>query len=46
MEAKARGLKKNAKMTRQDLEQTDREIESLQRQLAEIGTENSHSGDT
>ena len=39
LEAKARGLKKNAKMTRQDLEQTDREIEGLQRRLAEIGTE-------
>ncbi len=46
LEAKARGLKKNAKLTRRDLEQTDREIESLQRQLAEISTENSHSGDT
>ncbi len=39
LEAKARGLKKNVKMTRQDLEQTDREIEGLQRRLAEIGTE-------
>jgi chromosome segregation ATPase len=39
LEAKARGLKKNVKMTRQDLEQTDREIGGLQRRLAEIGTE-------
>ncbi len=39
LEAKARGLKKNAKITRQDPEQTDREIEGLQRRLAEIGTE-------
>ncbi len=39
LEAKARGLKKNVKMTRQDLERTDREIEGLQRRLAEIGTE-------
>ncbi len=39
LEAKARGLKKNVKMTRQDLEQTDREIGGLQRRLAETGTE-------
>ena len=39
LEAKARGLKKNVKMTRQDLERTDREIGGLQRRLAEIGTE-------
>lgn len=39
LEAKARGLKKNVKMTRRDLEQTDREIEGLRRQLAEIGPE-------
>ncbi len=36
LEAKARGLKKNAKMTRRDLERTDREIENLQQRLAEI----------
>ena len=39
LEAKARGLKKNVKMTRRDLEQTDREIEGLRRRLAEIGPE-------
>jgi len=46
LEAKARGLKKNVKMTRQDLEQTDREIEGLQRQLAKIDTEIDHSKDS
>jgi chromosome segregation ATPase len=46
LEAKARGLKKNVKMTRQDLEQTDREIENLQRQLVEIDTETDHSKDS
>jgi chromosome segregation ATPase len=39
LEAKARGLKKNVKLTRRDLEQTDREIEGLRRRLAEIGPE-------
>lgn len=37
LEAKARGLAKNAKMTRRDLEQTEREIEGLQQQLARLG---------
>ena len=46
LEAKARGLAKNAKMTRRDLEQTDREIEGLQRQLAEIGAEISLENDS
>jgi chromosome segregation ATPase len=36
LEAKARGLKKNAALTRRDLEQTEREIESLRQRLAEI----------
>ena len=36
LEAKARGLAKNAKMTRRDLEQTEREIEGLQQQLARL----------
>ncbi len=34
LEARARVLKKNAAMTRHDLEQTEREIESLRQQLA------------
>ena len=34
LEARARVLKKNAAMTRRDLEQTEREIESLRQQLA------------
>jgi chromosome segregation ATPase len=46
LEAKARGLKKNAKLTRQDLEKTDREIESLRQRLAEIGTEIDHAEDS
>ncbi len=46
LEAKARGLKKNVKMTRQDLEKTDREIENLQRQLVEIDTGIDHSKDS
>ena len=36
LEAKARGLAKNAKMTRRDLEQTEREIEGLQQRLAQL----------
>lgn len=36
LEARARVLKKNAALTRRDLEQTDREIETLRRRLAEI----------
>ena len=44
LEAKARGLAKNAKLTRRDLEQTDREIEDLRRRLAEIGGGDEGSG--
>jgi chromosome segregation ATPase len=36
LDAKARGLKKNAKLPRHDLEQTEREIERLRQRLAEI----------
>lgn len=36
LEAKARRLAKNANMTRQDLEGTDREIEALRRRLDEL----------
>ena len=44
LEAKARGLAKNAKLTRRDLEQTDREIEDLRRRLAESGGGDEGSG--
>ena len=36
LETRARVLKKNAVLTRRDLEQTEREIESLQQQLARL----------
>jgi chromosome segregation ATPase len=38
LEAKARGLKTNAEMTRRELGETGREIERLRRRLAEIDT--------
>lgn len=44
LEAKARGLAKNAKLTRRDLEQSDREIEDLRRRLAESGGGDEGSG--
>ena len=36
LEARARALKKNAAMTRRDLEQTERKIEGLQQQLSRL----------
>ncbi|HEX9769560.1 MAG TPA: hypothetical protein VGA50_10335 [Kiloniellales bacterium] len=36
LEAKARALEKNAHLTRRDLDDTDREIETLRRRLAAI----------
>ncbi len=36
LQAKARGLEKNAEKTRRDVEETDKEIERLRRLLAEI----------
>ena len=44
LEAKARGLAKNAAMTRRDLEQTDREIEGVRQRLAEFGDRDEGSG--